>query len=292
MSRKNPFVSVIIPTYHDWERLKLCLEALKLQTYPQDRFEVIVINNDPEDPVPEIVLPPNFQIILESKPGSYAARNKGISIAKGEVLAFTDSDCIPWEDWIVKAVKRLLDGAERVGGWVELFYHSEKLSCAEIFDKVYGFSQEEYVADGWSVTANMIAWCRFFEIVGPFNESLMSGGDMEWGIRAKNKGISIEFGKEVVVRHPARSKMEDLKKKKRRIMGGKANISHSIRGRKKFWVISGLMPPVIALLKLRKRKDITLYEKTVALGVLYYLKVYSTLQGIKYLFGLEKPERS
>ena len=115
---------------------------------------------------------------------------------------------------------------------------------------------------------------------------------MEWGIRAKNNGISIEFGKEVVVRHPARSKIKDLRKKKRRIMGGKANISNSIRGRKKFWVIRGFLPPVIALLKLRKRKDITLYEKTVALGVLYYLKVYSTWQSIKYLFGLEKPERS
>jgi len=288
----RPFVSVVIPTYHDWERLKKCLEALILQTYPQERFEVIVINNDPEDPVPKITLTPNFQIISESKPGSYAARNKGISVAKGEILAFTDSDCIPREDWLESAVEQLLGGAERVAGHIELFFRKKELTYAEIFEKVFEFDQEEFARDGASATANMVTYRKHFEVVGLFNEALFSGGDMEWGWRAKLQGISIEFGKEVVVRHPARSKMEDLKKKKRRIMGGKANISDSIRGRKKFWVIRGFMPPVIALLKLKKRKDISLYEKTVALGVLYYLKMYSTLQGIKYLFGLEKPERS
>ena len=44
----TPFVSVIIPTYHDWDRLKLCLKALEQQRYPTDRFEVLVVNNDPE----------------------------------------------------------------------------------------------------------------------------------------------------------------------------------------------------------------------------------------------------
>lgn len=288
----RPFVSVIIPTYHDWERLKLCLKALESQTYPQNRFEVIVINNDPEDPVPEMELPPSFQIISESKPGSYAARNKGIALAKGEIFAFTDSDCIPRKDWLERAVEQLLGGAERVAGHIELFFRKKELTFAEIYEKVFEFDQEQFAKVGASATANMITYRKHFEVVGLFNETLFSGGDMEWGWRAKLKGISIEFGKEVVVRHPARSKIKDLKKKKRRIMGGKANISNSIRERKKFWVIRGFMPPVIALLKLRKRKDITLYEKTVALGVLYYLKVYSTWQSIKYLFGLEKPERS
>jgi len=139
MGKVLPFISVIIPTYHDWERLKLCLAALREQTYPQDRFEVLVVNNDPQDPVPEMELPNNFQVLSESKPGSYAARNKGISVAKGEILAFTDSDCIPYEDWLEKAVERLLDGAQRVAGHVELFFKSEKLTPAEIFEKAFAF---------------------------------------------------------------------------------------------------------------------------------------------------------
>jgi len=95
-----PFVSVIIPTYRDWNRLKLCVNALKNQTYPKNRFEAIVVNNDPADPCPYCPLPDNFVLTTEGKPGSYAARNAGIKIAKGDILAFTDSDCIPYSDWI------------------------------------------------------------------------------------------------------------------------------------------------------------------------------------------------
>ena len=113
---KRPFVSVIIPTFHDWNRLQSVIDALKKQTYPKDHLEVIIINNDPEDSPPELDLPDNFRIISESKPGSYAARNKGISAAKGEILAFTDSDCIPYPDWIEQAVKLLMAGAQRVAG--------------------------------------------------------------------------------------------------------------------------------------------------------------------------------
>src|SRR5690554_6136694 len=93
---KLPFVSVIIPTYHDWERLRLCLDSLNRQTYPKERYEIIVVNNDPEDVVPaNFVVPNNFTILEESKPGSYAARNRAIQAAKGEIYAFTDSDCQP-----------------------------------------------------------------------------------------------------------------------------------------------------------------------------------------------------
>ncbi len=107
MIKNMPFVSVIIPTYHDWERLGyVCTNALfKKQTYPKDHFEAIIINNAPEDSSPEFNLPDNFKIISESKPGSYAARNKGVSVARGEIIAFTDSDCIPCPDWIEQGVK-------------------------------------------------------------------------------------------------------------------------------------------------------------------------------------------
>lgn len=54
MTQDKPFVSVIIPTYHDWDRLKKCIEALKIQTYPSDLFEVIIVNNDPADKAPSL----------------------------------------------------------------------------------------------------------------------------------------------------------------------------------------------------------------------------------------------
>ena len=100
----SPFVTVIIPTYNDWNRLDKCLLALSNQTYLQKNFEVVVINNNSLDAAPENIKKYNFTMHTENKPGSYASRNKGICIAKGDILAFTDSDCIPNLYWIERAV--------------------------------------------------------------------------------------------------------------------------------------------------------------------------------------------
>ena len=100
-SSSNPLVSVVIPVCDDLRRLKICLEALENQTYPTHSYEVLVVNNNPvEDIEPDIVSFNHVRVICERRRGSYAARNKGILNARGTVLAFTDSDCIPRQDWI------------------------------------------------------------------------------------------------------------------------------------------------------------------------------------------------
>jgi len=97
----TPFVSVIIPVYNDPERLKTCLQALEEQTYPQSSYEVIVVDNGSDESIEPIVTEFNqAKAGYEPHPGSYAARNKGLSLARGEVIAFTDADCIPALDWI------------------------------------------------------------------------------------------------------------------------------------------------------------------------------------------------
>ncbi|NJR70570.1 MAG: glycosyltransferase family 2 protein [Synechococcales cyanobacterium CRU_2_2] len=80
------FVSVIVPVYNDPQGLRRCLAQLEQQTYPRDRFEVIVVDND-SDPVAEIqgVVAQFAQAryVYEAVPGSYAARNRGIQVARG-----------------------------------------------------------------------------------------------------------------------------------------------------------------------------------------------------------------
>ena len=90
------FVSVIIPVYNDLKLLSTCLECLDRQTYPKTRFEVLVVDNGSDLPVQPIVSRySNVKLEKESMPGSYAARNRGIAAARGEILAFTDADCRP-----------------------------------------------------------------------------------------------------------------------------------------------------------------------------------------------------
>lgn len=275
MNTSRPFVSVIIPTYRDWDRLRLCFDSLKGQTYPQDRFEVIAVNNDPEDPIPAMDLPNSFQILVEAKPGSYAARNKAIAAAKGEIFAFTDSDCIPYPDWIEKAVEKLQGGAERIAGHVELFYRSEKLTWAETYEKAFAFNQRQNAVSGVSVTANMITKMCFFKSVGLFDDSLMSGGDIEWGQRAKKMNISIVFAPEVVVKHPARYTMEQLLLKRKRVASGKTY-------KREIWgILRGFLPSPSTFIYLISRKDLTLSSKIRAFLFHYFIKTYITLHLIK-----------
>ena len=285
-------VSVIIPTYHDWDRLALCIEALKNQSYPAELFEVIIVNNDPNDIGPELNLSKNFQVISESRPGSYAARNAGLAIAKGKIIAFTDSDCIPDKDWILNAVARLEAGAERVAGRVELFFKSNKLTLAEIYEKAYAFDQESNAKGGGSVTANMITWRKHFDTVGWFNDSLMSGGDYEWGWRANDFGIPIQYAPEVAVKHPARDSLAAMFQKWRRVAGGAVNTDRKeVIQSLLMLLIRGYLPPIRKLFKPWRNAEMTFSEKLIAMSMINYLKVYSTTYKIGLLLGIKKPER-
>jgi len=281
-------VSVIIPTYHDWKRLSYCIDALSKQTYPQDKFEVIIVNNDPEDSPPELSLPDNFRIISEGKSGSYAARNSGIKEAESEILAFTDSDCIPGKYWIENAVKHMNKGAERVAGKIELFYDKENLTFAEKYEKAFAFRQDSNASKGYSVTANFITWRYFFSEIGLFNESMFSGGDVEWNLRAKENNVSIIYAENVAVKHPARKTIKEILNKRKRVTSGLVKLKQNL-GLKSLllWLIKGIMPPLFAWNNIKKRSDLTLNEKICAITVLHIAKIYGTFIKISYLIGTD-----
>src|SRR5688572_2788795 len=108
MTSAQPFVSVVVPVRNDAARLRTCVAALRVQSYPSNRYEIIVDDNASHEPV---VLEhrelPITRVVRNEGPGSYAARNAGIAASCGDVLAFTDSDCVPAAEWLEKAVARL-----------------------------------------------------------------------------------------------------------------------------------------------------------------------------------------
>ena len=97
----NPVcVSVIIPAYNASATIGQALNALSRQNCFQP-FEVIVVDDGSSDKTAEIVASfPSVRYIRQDNAGPAAARNHGARLAQGEYLAFTDSDCIPHEDWI------------------------------------------------------------------------------------------------------------------------------------------------------------------------------------------------
>ena len=239
-------VTVIIPTYKDWARLQLCLNTLSKQSYPAEYIEIIVVNNDAnEEGSQHIHLPRNAILMKEAAPGSYAARNAALKIAKGEVIAFTDSDCLPSDNWIVEAVKVFEENAEaqRVTGPVNIFKELNGGWLAWKFESVTAFNQQYNVKSGVSVTANLFVKRHVFNTVGHFNASLFSGGDVEWNKRATQAGIGLLYMPKVLVMHPARLSMRALVTKSRRVLGG-----GFVRAKKEkrllHYTLRHLVPPV------------------------------------------------
>ncbi len=218
----SKYVSIIIPTYNDWQRLFVCIEALQNQTYPKEMFEVIIINNNPADKIPaDFLLPPNYKLLNEEKPGSYAARNAGLKIARGEIIGFTDSDCIPDKDWIRNAIAYLATNAScsRIAGHISIIYKSVKPTLTELYNTLYAFPQKWHVEKvGTSVTANLFTYRYLFERVGYFDDKLLSMGDSRWALLAGKAGYQLNYVENVIVNHPARSFSELVKKEKR--LGG------------------------------------------------------------------------
>ena len=233
----NVFVSVVVPVYNDLERLRMCLEALANQTYPGNRYEIIVVNNDPSENIePHIVHFDNVRVICESHRGSYAARNKGILDAKGAVVAFTDSDCIPSRDWIENGVKNLL-GQQNVGlvaGRIEVLVSDpENPTAIELYEQVTAFQQQKYIEKfRFGATANLFTFKHIIEEVGCFNDKLLSSGDFEWGNRVFAAGHKQIFAHDACVLHPARKTFRQRFKKRMRIIRGKyesASLGFSLR---------------------------------------------------------------
>lgn len=220
-----PFVSVVIPVYNDARRLKKCLRVLENQTYIKTGYEVIVVDNGSKENIETVVKPfRQARLTYEASPGSYAARNKGISVSKGDIIAFTDSDCIPESEWISRGVKHLqrLQGCGLVAGKIEMFYQKPGApNAVELYDNMFFLDQEKYIEQHhFAATANAFTYRDVIQEVGLFNDKLKSSGDSEWGQRVHAASFKQIYADDAVVIHPARHKMRQIFNKVVRHTGG------------------------------------------------------------------------
>ncbi len=226
----QPFVSAIVPVYNDSKRLEICLKSLQNQTYPQNLYEIIIVDNGSQENIKEVVSQfSQASITYESRPGSYAARNKGISIAKGEIIAFTDSDCIPALDWIEKGVKSIqsVPNCGLVAGRIDLFFKdAENPTPVELYESIeMSFPQQKSLEkQNYGVTANLFTFKSVIDRVGLFDDTLKSCGDRQWGQRVFAAGYKQIYADDVFIAHPARDSFNELYKRVTRIVGGRYDL--------------------------------------------------------------------
>jgi len=263
MSKTNIPVSVIIPVYNDPDGLKRCLEAVLDQDYPLDEYEVIVVDNNSDDNTSEIARKYSVQLLFETKiQSSYAARNRGIKSARGEIIAFTDSDCIPHENWLKNGTNGIKEEEyDMVGGKISFLpMNPSERSVSEVYDSIMNLQMERSVQESNSaLTANLFVKKSIFQDVGKFSNRYISGGDSEWTQRATNSGYNLGYAPGATVFHPVRG-FKELIKKNTRIGRGRYQRSGppSILG----W-IRGLFPPNVQtyrshIKKAEERNDINI----------------------------------
>lgn len=290
---------MIIPVLNDFERLCGCLEALARQTWSREQFEVIVVDNGSTGDITKVTSQFDFvRVAHESTPGSYVARNKALEQVSGNVIAFTDSDCVPEPNWIERGVLAIQrHGPDAIiGGQVVLFAKdADRPSLAEEFELAVGFSQQLYVEQKhYAVTANLFTTPHVFARVGTFDPTLKSGGDKEWGTRAHGKGVPLFYDENTVVRHPARYSMHELLHKRARVMGGHLSLMRErYPGWLAFLLLFGrsFLPPVRRIArasasskKLPARQRGLKQAMTVAL-VGASLQAYSALELVRLQLG-------
>lgn len=218
-SADSPKVTVAIPTCNRAELLRQALVGITAQEFPQQQFEILVIDNNSTDHTREVVAGfthsrPAPRHVLEANQGLDHARNRAIADARGDIILFGDDDILVGPDWIAQMAAPLLaDDARRIGAvggevvpvfpqglpdWVSEWH------APLAFRAAAGPLDERHCPMG----ANLAFPKWVFGKLGMFHTGLdraagsyFSGGDSEMIRRVRAAGLEVWFVPAAAVRH-------------------------------------------------------------------------------------------
>lgn len=217
MDYEDIFVSVIVPAYNSEATIDNCLISLLNQDYPVDKYEIIVVDDGSPDKTKDRIQKYPVSLFESVRLGPGAARNKGVSLAKGEMIFFLDADCEVKKDWIsahlgaYKKIKNRQGITGCLGGSILLPRKANSL--IEICDYYSSWyeqprlnreSKYEYLP-----TTNFSVSKKVFDEVGGFDERLKCGEDVEFGARLRKSGYILEFEEGIEVFHYGRKRVRD-----------------------------------------------------------------------------------
>ncbi|MCP4419414.1 MAG: glycosyltransferase [Chloroflexi bacterium] len=206
----KPRFSVVVPTRNRPEMLAACLQSFCQLEFPDDDWELIVVNDGGEESF-TAVSPQHHQTLplklLEISPsGPAVARNRGANAAKFEHLAFTDDDCRVMPDWLQQFARGFAQtGCDGLGGGTDNPQPDNVAMRASQFliEFMYGFMQDEANNNLMLVSNNVAYQKDVFTAVHGFNESfpLAAGEDMELGFRVVANGYRQQYWPAAQVAH-------------------------------------------------------------------------------------------
>ena len=244
----TPKVSVVIPHYRDLAGLDLCLRALARQTDPAGDVEIVVAdNNSPEGEVAVAArIAGRARLVVVTEKGAGPARNGGVALTTGAILAFTDSDCVPEPEWLSEGLAAL-PAYDFVGGRVTVLVDDpDRMTGAEAFERVFAFDFKTYITKkGFTGAGNLFCARAIFDKVGGFRAAVSE--DVEWSFRARAMGLRLGYAPRAVVGHPARRNWDELWAKWRRVNAETYRLYRERPAGRMIWILRSLALPLSAV---------------------------------------------
>lgn len=214
--RRPPDVAVVITARNEETRLPVLLRAIGRQTVPRDTFEVIVVDDASDDATAAVAaaVADARVLSLPTHLGLPAGRNVGIRASSAPIIALTDADCIPDDDWLERGLERFrAESPGMLAGGI-LMPLDRDSSIPALVDATTFLNQSVYVTAGFGAGANL--WFRrdVLERVGLFNERIgMYGDERDICQRAVESGAQLLYAPEVRLVHPPRATTREVVRK-------------------------------------------------------------------------------
>lgn len=193
-------ISVIVPAYNASDTIENCIDSI-IQQVVDCGYEIILVDNGSSDNTIELAQKfSGVKIVDAPRLTVYGARNKAVAESCGEVLAFTDSDCIADPYWLQDGLS-LLENCDIVSG--NILPQDSKSQVLYYYEKFVFRAKKEPGSRAVNIAGgNAIIRRDVFEGVGGFDAALVTAGDSIFSTKARHLGFETEQARRCIVYHP------------------------------------------------------------------------------------------
>ena len=214
--KRLPITSIIIVNYNGKKYLKDCFSSILKQTYPQDKIEIIMVDNNSTDDSIALVTKsyPSIKVIKNGDNNYCKANNLGFKKSKGELIIFLNNDTIVKKDWLINLTKVALTHPEAGAVGSKILLEDSRINSTGHREQPHyyyadeGFKENDMKQYDSKKEVESVCGCSVMykksclEDIGGFDEDfIMYCEDVDMSIRCKKKGWKLFFAPQSVVIH-------------------------------------------------------------------------------------------